>query len=403
MNYFAFAFRNLKKKGVRSFLTLLGIFIGVLAVVSLITLGSAMKVAVTSQFGVTSTEVITVQAGGINFGGPPGSNVVNSLTTDDVEAINRLSSVEFAVGRNVETVTIEYNNRQIVGAAISVPEGFERELYDLVGGLEVETGQLLFSDSGKILLGNNLMDGNSNGFERDVSSGRDILINGESFEVSGILKKEGSFIIDNSILVYDDELNEISGYGENVDFIGVKVRDKDFIDDAKEDIEKLLRNRRDVKIGEEDFSVETPEASLEQVNQILGGVQAFIVIIALISVLVGSFGIVNTMGTSVIERKKEIGIMKAIGARNEQIFAQFFVESGFLGLIGGLIGVLLGIGMGYVGTYGINNWLGSSISPEISFSLIFFSLLGSFLIGAISGIAPAMKAARQNPVEALRG
>lgn len=403
MNYFIFALRNLRKKGVRSLLTLLGIFIGVLAVVSLITLGNAMQTAVTSQFGVTSTEVISVQAGGINFGGPPGSNVVNPLTEDDVEEISHLSGVEFAVGRNIETVIVEYKDVQIIGAAISVPEGYEKELYEIVGELEVESGSLLNSDPGKILLGNDFLNGDKNGFGRDLSPGKNLIINGESFEISGILKKEGSFIIDGSILIYDDDLREIANYGENADLIGVKVRNKDLVEKTQEDIEDLLRRTRNVDVGEEDFSVQTPESVLSQVNQVLGGIQAFIVIIAMISVVVGGFGIVNTMGTAVLERRKEIGIMKAIGATNSQIFSQFFIESGFLGLIGGFLGVTFGILIGYVGTYGINSWLGSSISPEINLGLIFFALFGSFLIGAISGIAPAMRAAKQNPVDALRG
>ena len=109
------------------------------------------------------------------------------------------------------------------------------------------------------------------------------------------------------------------------------------------------------------------------------------------------------MSTSVLERKKEIGIMKAIGAENSQVFMQFFVESGVLGLIGGGIGVILGISLGYFGILGINSFIGSDMQPKINFFLIFFALLGSFIIGAVAGILPAMRAAKQNPVEALRG
>jgi len=107
------------------------------------------------------------------------------------------------------------------------------------------------------------------------------------------------------------------------------------------------------------------------------------------------------MTTSVLERRKEIGILKAIGAKNSQIFMQFFVESGFLGIIGGILGITLGVLMGYVGTIEINAFFNSTTSPQLNFMLIFFSLFGSFLIGALSGIFPAMKAAKQNPVQAL--
>jgi putative ABC transport system permease protein len=142
---------------------------------------------------------------------------------------------------------------------------------------------------------------------------------------------------------------------------------------------------------------------MESVNSILGAIQAFIIIIASISILVGVIGIVNTMTTSVLERRKEIGIMKAIGAKNSQVFMQFFVESGLMGLVGGALGVIVGMIIGYAGTLGINNFLGAEAVPQINFFLIFFTLLGSFLIGSIAGIIPAMSAARQNPVEALRG
>lgn len=403
MNYFHFAFRNLKHKGIRSWLTLLGIFIGILAVVSLITLSGALKTAVTSQFGVGNTEVISVQAGGLNYGAP-GSLVTNPLTTGDVEAIDKLGSVEFAVGRNIETGKLEYNNIVGIGSAFSIPEGSEKEVYEVTDDVEAEYGRLLKSgDYRKVVLGANFRDGRTNGFEKDIVPGKKVLINDVEFEVVGILKKKGSFIYDWTVFIYDDELKDLMGYGEEVDLIDVKVKSKDLIPRAEEDVEKLLRQRRDVKVGEEDFSVTTPEASLDSVNSVLGAIQAFIIIIASISIFVGSIGIVNTMTTSVLERRKEIGIMKAIGSRNEQIFFQFFVESGFLGLIGGVLGSVFGVLVGFIGTTSINSWLGTEIAFKIDWILIFFTLLGSFLIGAIAGIVPAMQAAKQNPVDALRG
>jgi len=195
---------------------------------------------------------------------------------------------------------------------------------------------------------------------------------------------------------------ELFDYGDEVGIIGVQVKDKDQIDKTKEEIEKVLRRTRDVKLGEEDFEVSTPEASLETVNSILGGVQAFIVLVASLSILIGAIGIVNTMTTSVMERKKEIGIMKSIGATNGQIFTQFFIESGLLGLVGGLVGAIAGTLIGLVGTGALNAFIGADLSPGINLWLIFFALLGSFVIGAVAGIIPALNAAKENPVEALR-
>jgi putative ABC transport system permease protein len=400
MNYFLFALRNLKRKGIRSWLTLLGICIGIMAVVSLISLGNGLNAAVMSQFGISSTEVISVQAGGLNYG-PPGSGVVNPLTDDDVRAINGLTSVDYAFGENIATGKLEYNNILVVGSAFSVDEEYYKKYYE-ISDVETEYGRLLKSgDSGKIVLGANFYEGKTNGFERTIVPGKKVLINNKNFEVVGVMKKTGSFIYDWAVFMPDTDLRKISSQGDAVDVITVKVKNKDLMERAKNDIEKLLRERRSVKIGSEDFSVSTPESSLEQVNQILGAIQIFVIIIASISIIIGVVGIVNTMMTSVLERRKEIGIMKSVGAKNSQIFSQFFIESGFLGFIGGGIGVLLGVAIGYIGTISLNSFLGSDTQPQISFSLIFFSLFGSFLIGALAGIFPAMKAAKENPVRAL--
>jgi len=402
--YLTFAFRNLRRRGIRSWLTLLGVFIGIAAVVSLIMLGNGLRVAASAQFGISSTQVISVQAGGLNAFGPPGSGVTNPLQRDDAQAIGRLPGVEFAIPRNIETIKTDFNDFQVIGPALSLPQGDEREFAYEILELEIEEGDFLGRmEGGKVLLGNDFSDKDKNGFERAIEAGDKIEIDGKSFGVKGIFEKKGSFIFDGMIFVDDDELNDLVGYGEDVDVIGVKVKDKDSIDIVKEDIEELMRDRRDVKRGEEDFEVSTPQAALETINEVLLGVQIFVVLIALISIAVGSIGIVNTMTTSVLERRKEIGIMKAIGAKNKDIFLQFFFEAGLLGLIGGIIGIMLGIGLGFLGLNAINNFIGSTVKLQIDFFLIFFSLLGSFLVGSIAGVVPAMNAARQNPVEALKG
>jgi len=263
---------------------------------------------------------------------------------------------------------------------------------------------MLLNDAlGRVVIGNNLADGDKNGLDKDISPGDNVLVQDKRFRVVGILKKKGSFMLDNIVLMYQDDLDNLFDYGDDVDIIGVKIKSPEMMDRAKEEIEKLMRKRRDVKAGEEDFEVNTPDAILETVNSVLGGVKAFIVIIALISILVGALGIVNTMTTSVLERRKEIGIMKAIGGTNFQVFMQFFFESGLLGFVGGLVGVILGTLISAGGTIGINNFIGSDLSPVIDPILIGGALIGSFIVGSAAGIVPAMNAAKQNPVEALRG
>ncbi len=398
-NIFFLPLKNLKRRKIRSWLTVIGILIGIATVVSLITLGNGLQTAVLSQFEVGSTEILSVQAKGLSGYGAPGSGVTKPLTKDDVKAIEKLSVVEKAFARNIKSVKIEYHNEVKFGMAISIPEEDRNLVYKLIG-VKAEKGHLLKEgESNYVFLGHNYLDKT---FKKEITPGKDVLIQGKKFTVAGILEKKGSFLFDNIIAVGNDDLDDLIGYGDDVDIIGVKIKDKDLMDKAQEDIEKLMRKRRDVKVGEEDFDIQTPQSILEKINSILGGIQIFIIIIASISIIVGVVGIINTMTTSVLERTKEIGIMKAIGAKNSDIFLQFLVESGMLGLIGGVIGVIIGIIAGYAGVFGINNFVGSSAKINISVPLILLSLAGSFIIGAVSGIAPAMNAAKQNPVEALR-
>jgi len=403
-DYWKLAIGNLRHRGIRSWLTLLGIFIGIAAVVALISLGTGLKLAVSSQFGISNTEVITVQAGGINWMGPPGTGVTNRLTKKDVKAIGALSAVDIAIGRNIETFKIEYNNKMLFTPGFGFHEGEKGKWDYAMQDIRAERGRLLQDgDRNKVLLGNNYGLEDKNGFKKAVNVGDKIKINDKKFQVVGIMKKKGSFIIDNAVGISVKDLEDLVDNGDYVDIISVKLKDRNLMDTAKQQIEKLMRKRRNVKIGEEDFKVSTPQAMLKTVNNILGGVQIFIVIIASISILVGALGIVNTMTTSVLERRKEIGIMKAIGAKNSQIFMQFLIESGLLGLVGGIIGVVVGIAIGYFGTLGIGSFTGAEIRPNIDFLLIGGALLGSFIVGSLAGIIPAMKAAKQNPVEALRG
>jgi len=401
--YFVLAFKNLKRRGLRSWLTLLGIFIGIASVVALIGLGAALKDTVNAQFGISSTDLITIQAGGLNNYGPPGSGAVNPLTKKDLEEIKKLSLVDIALGRNIEIMRTKFNKKTVYAYYVTIPDDdikknvYEFEELKIKEGRFIETG-----DNNVILLGNDFLNKDKNGFDKSIKPGDKLNVQGKNLTVVGIIEKKGSFTIDQSIMIQEKTLKEILDNQDNLDIIIAKVKSREDMDLAKTDIEKLLRNRRNVKEGEEDFEVSTPETALATINQIIVGVQIFIVIIASISIIVGSIGIANTMYASVLERKKEIGTMKAIGARNENIFWQFFVEAGFLGFIGGILGIIGGIVVSYIGVQSLNSFLGTSTSISMNWVLFFLVLLGSFFIGSISGILPAMRAAKLNPVEALK-
>ena len=163
-------------------------------------------------------------------------------------------------------------------------------------------------------------------FKRTIRVGDRIIIEDKKFEVVGIMEKKGNFMIDSAAIMNENILLDLFGDDDSTDIIAVKVRDEKQIEHVKENVEKLLRKERDVKEGEENFQVDSANAILETLDSTLAAVNIFIFIIAGISLLVGGIGIMNTMYTSVVERTKEIGIMKAIGAKNSTIFILFFIK-----------------------------------------------------------------------------
>ena len=181
------------------------------------------------------------------------------------------------------------------------------------------------------------------------------------------------------------------------------MKDADVALETAENIKKALREDRGLDEGEEDFSVETAEQSIATIGTILSIINLVVAGIAAISLIVGGVGIMNTMYTSVLERTREIGIMKAVGARNKDVMYLFLFESGMLGLAGGLIGAVLGLGFAFfVST--VASVAVPSIGFGVSFSpnLFFFSIFFALGIGTLSGILPALQASRLEPVEALR-
>jgi putative ABC transport system permease protein len=395
------ALRSLTKRRLRSWLTMIGIFIGIAAVVSLIGLGEGMRNAIVGQFNFLGTDFVTIQAGGLQFG-PPGTGVVKDLTTDNVNSINRVSGVEFAIGRLIKRGKTEFNDQTHFNLIGSLPSGEARREIEGILGLDVDKGRLLKDgDGNKILLGNHLL--NKDHFGDKLKVGSKIVIEGKKFNVVGILESKGSFIVDLVIFMNENAMRDIFKEKEAVSAILAKGKRGTNLQIVKENIEKLLRKERDVKKGQEDFRVEVAVDNLNALDDTLFAVQLFVYIIAGISLLVGGIGIMNTMYTAVIERTKEIGIMKSIGARNSDVFFLFLIESGLLGLVGGVIGIVLGTvfakTLAYIGSLQLGSDL---IQANISISLILGALFFSYVVGTLAGVIPALQASKLNPVDALR-
>ncbi|MBT3464536.1 ABC transporter permease, partial [archaeon] len=301
IDFVKISLNSLRYRKLRSWLTMLGIFIGIAAVVSLIGMGEGLRVAISGQFGFLGPDIFSVQASGLNLAGPPGSNTVNPLADDLYKKIEGLNGVEASFNRHIESGTLEYNDIQSIGMALSVPSGENRKAVETMLNLEVESGRLLKDgDNKRIILGNGFKDDKI--FGKGVSSGDRVLLSGETYTVIGILEKKGSFIFDQSVIINEETLLDQFGDDGTTDLIAVKVKDVKNIEKVMEDVEKILRKERDVDLGEEDFVVASPQQAIESLNSTLFAVQLFVYIIASISLIVGGIGIMNTMYTAVIER-----------------------------------------------------------------------------------------------------
>lgn len=401
--YFSLAFENLKHRGIRSWLTMLGIFIGIAAVVSLISLGNGLQNAITGQFASLSTDTLLVQSAEAGFG-PPGSTAVNKLTQHDLDLIKSVPGVETAIGRLIRPVKVTYND--IVGfkyiASLPKTQADVDFVYRNMN-VKLESGQLLRAgDRGKVILGSDFI--SKDEFDKPVVVGTNIDIQGKSFKVIGILQKSGTIQVNIAALMAEDDLKEILNVSDEIDAIAVRVISKDKVNEVGELITERMRKDRHEKEGEEDFSVQTPVQALQSVNTILGILNIIVAGIATISLVIGGVGIANTMYTSVLERMKEIGIMKAVGGKNSDILKIFVIESGLLGLVGGIVGAIMGLGFAFGVSYVANSALGQNLlEVTVSYPLIFLSISFSFLIGILAGLMPALQASQLKPVAALRG
>src|SRR3989344_5382170 len=343
-DYFLLAIKNLRKRGLRSWLTMLGIFLGIAAVVSLISLGSGLQKAILGQFGTLDTNKLLIENTGTGFG-PPGSTAVRQLTNSDLELIHSINGVEEAIPRFIRMAKVETDEITEFLSISSLPgNDGQLNIIFIALNLQIAGGKISTGDQlGTFLVGWGLAQ--EEALSENIKVGKSISLQGEDFEIAGILKNSGSFILDYVIFLPEEDLKRILNLDTEIDLIVVQVTDQKLLNEVSENIEKILRKDRKQKLGEEDFSVQTPQQSLQAVNTILRVVNLIVSGIAAISLFIGGIGIANTMYTSVLERTKEIGVMKAIGAQKKDILGLFLLESGFFGLIGGIVGIVIGLGL----------------------------------------------------------
>lgn len=401
-DFFKLAYQSFKNRKLRSWLTMLGVFVGIAAVVSLISLGQGLQQSIQGEFSSLGTDKLFVQAKGSAFG-PPGTATPTIITDEDKDIIKESRGVKRVASRLIRPAKIEFENNVVYQYVGSIPDDRdERELVIEVFDPEFVSGKMIDQkEERKVVIGNNYATKKELG--TNVRVGDKLRIQEKEFKVEGILKRYGNFEIDDIVLMDEEAMRSLFGMKKQIDIIIVQILPGTDPGTVAESVRRDLRSFRDVAEGKEDFDIQTPEDLLKTVNNILLVLQVVLIGIAAISLLVGGIGIMNTMYTSVLERTKEIGIMKSIGAKNSNILAIFLIESGFYGLFGGLIGIALGLGV----SFGIGKIASIALGSDLfkaSFSpyVIIGALTFAFLVGCASGVLPSMQAAKLKPVDALR-
>lgn len=398
--YFQIAIQNLRTRSLRSWLTILGVVIGVFLVVALLSLSGGIKNALLTQIRMLGEDVLMIMPGGADefitaiMGGL-------MLTNENIRTIKKTEGVDLVVPILWRAETVRHEGETKTAFLFGYPreEGQEFLIDNMgfyltqgswprIGGREVIVGPMVPVD---IFPG--------------MKVGDEITIEGQKYRVSGVLRSFGNRQDDSMIALDLAHLRQITGIREGAHFASVSIQEGLNPNDVRANIIAELEETKQRARGREDvppFTVFTREQVSDMVGNIMLILQVFIFGIASIAVLVGAVGITNTMYTSVRERTKEIGIMKAVGAKNTDITKIFLIESGIIGLIGGIGGVILGIGLAkLVELYMRINPI-VPLEVVISPLLVIFGLAFSFLVGCLSGFLPAKKAAKLSPVEALR-
>ncbi len=392
----------------RSWLTIVGIVIGVASIIAIVSIGSGFQKDIQRQLGGLGSDTFTVTAGFDRANQCPGpkcrpeaqSTSTKTLTSKEVQAIKSVPDVSFVDAQISGNEEIYFLGET---AKLGV-QGVDTKVWKYMTTSSLATGRLLGpGDTNSVVIGASIANGI---FKNDLIVNRQLTINGKSFIIVGILKESGGFGQDDRriFMAYEDAKTILGKEENEYDALVVKVRDQDRVDIASELIEKKLMTVRHVNEDTKDFSILSMKAIQERVSSLLAGVTLFLGVIAAVSLIVGAVGITNTMFTSVLEKTKEIGIMKALGAKNSDVMAIFLFNSGLVGLVGGLIGILFGVGIAVlIPKLGVSFVQGgSTLTTSIPMSLIIFTLIFSVLLGMISGILPAYRASKLEPVVALR-
>jgi putative ABC transport system permease protein len=399
--YFKIAIKNLKARSLRSWLTILGVVIGVFLIISLLSLSEGIKKTVTKQLRALGGEMIFIIPGDVSnpmtmfFGGA-------KLEKEDIETIKKTNGVEKLLTLSYQGSVMRYKDegKTVFLAGYSWEEALD--ILQKFQGWSLSEGRWPTPGKREVLIGQQIA---NEIFKEKVKVNTETVIKGRRFEIVGILNSLGSRT-DDSFVYLDMELyQDLTGERKgSAQMAMAKVKEGASLNKVAESIKENLQKTRKRRVGTDvaDFSVITSDKISDIAGSVLVVIQVAVFGFASIAIVVGGIGITNTMFTSVRERTREIGIMKAVGAKNLAVLSIFLIEAGIIGSIGGIGGTALGVAFAkIIEAYGQVHpifYFSASITP----GLMIFGLTFSFLIGCLSGFFPARSAAKLKPVEALR-
>jgi len=390
-DYIELAITNIKHRKLRSWLTVIGIIIGITAIISLITISQGLENAIQSQFEQIGSNRIYITPKGTLF-----ALTEEGLTTKDIDTLEKITELKWINPFLVNSEEVEFNRKKVFIQAINGVKLQDLEKIWSDYGINLQDGRFLVpNEKGSVMIGYRLA---NIAFDKKIKVNHNIKIKEQQFKVAGIFEEVGNSDDDNMVLMNIDESRELFNQQDKISAIEVVVKKGLNTNEVAKKIDKKLERARD----DENYDILTPEQILKSLGSVLTIVQIILTSIATISLIVGGIGIMNSMYTSVLERRKEIGIMKSVGARNSDILLLFLIESSLMGLVGGLLGTLIGILISLGVGYGAETAGFKLLKIIIDFKLVSFGILFSTIVGALSGILPAYQASKLNVLECIR-
>lgn len=395
---FLMAWASLIANKMRSILTMLGIIIGVAAVIALVSIGNGVKQDIQNSISSLGSNLLMVMPGAPRTPGVrPSQGSMKSLKVSDYQAISKLDGVKAASPYTANSYVTIYQSKNWTTTVSGVSSNFQD-----VNNWTMAEGRFISSKNVEnrervAVVGQTVV---KNLFAGEDPAGKEIRVKNIPFRVIGVLNSKGNGTMGNDqddviFIPYTTAMERVEGV-DYLRMVYVVASDDNGIDRLQSDIENLLRVRHSIKdTNLDDFNIQNMKSIMETMEQTTGTLTLFLGAVAAISLVVGGIGIMNIMLVSVTERTREIGIRKALGATYFVIVTQFLIEAVVISLMGGLIGIALGIGASkLIG-------LASGMSTVISVPTIVLSFAFSMAIGLVFGIYPARKAAKLNPIDAL--